>query len=174
MARSRRPQNNTSDSNDSLISRITTLETPTYIDAAFATTATVSADTYVDVTSSSLNLTPGKWEIILQAPVTMINNSAGALNFWANIGIFDASNNVVDSTLAALDKNNMAAGESLSFHISLIARATVTTTTTYKLRIRAGVASASGVFTVLGDGSSLTGSLTNPDMGAKFYAKKVG
>lgn len=72
------------------------------ISTVIGTTATSTADVYLDVNNSALNLTPGTWEVSYVGYAGIINATAGVIQAYGNVAITDSSNNVLDNAVAFL------------------------------------------------------------------------
>jgi len=137
------------------------------------TQETVTADTYVDAASSggTITLTPGTWDIGYDVTIKT-DWIAGATAFiTANVVITDSSNAIVDKTISIAANNLDATYTSSWVPASRSTRITVTSSTTYKLRVRSNVAAAAAIATV-GD-NTLTGGLTDDDNHSILWARRV-
>ena len=149
--------------------RITTLESVTYISGVITQTSTVAADTYLDVTSTSITLPAGQWELIYNGLTYVSNPSGISQNVFGNVVITNSANVIQDNALALIGTSGLLANGSNSHHLHLVARVSAGT---YKLRIRCNQAAASGILNI--GTIDFTIALTDPDTGAKWYARKVG
>ena len=143
-----------------------------YLEVTASTiTSTSAADTWTDATGMSLTLTPGEWDIGYDISGLMNWNSGAAIGVAANCAIFDASNTLVSPTVALVYNVMSNVNEQVRFSMSRSTRIVVTTSTTYKLRIRCNVASTSAQFDF--EASNITGGLTDPDNHSNFWARRV-
>lgn len=160
-------QQNTLDDHEA---RIDALEVATYIEGIAGFTTTVgAADTWTDVASSTINLPPGQWELVYNGMTYVDNISGGSLTVFGNLAITDSSNIIQDKAILFIG-GALASGNPWPQLAHLVARVPGGT---YKLRIRCNFAAASARMSA-GDLSSFTAGLTDPDSGAKWYARKVG
>lgn len=149
--------------------KIAALETPTYVNGAVTFTQTVTADTYIDVTGTTINLPAGQWELIYSGLCYVDNVTGGALTVLGNIAITDSLNTIMDNALSIIGVTNLPSGGSLTTPVHLVARVSGGI---YKLRIRCTHSAASGHMSA--GPITYSVSLTDPDTGTKWYAKKVG
>jgi hypothetical protein len=151
-----------------LAARIAALESVTYVNGVINFTSTTVANTYVDVSGTTIVLPAGQWELVYNGLGYVDNITGGTFTLYGNAAITDSSNNLMDSALTFIG-GPVNAGQSLAHHIHLVARVSAGT---YKLRIRCSESAATGK---MGIGQvSYTGGLTDPDTNAKWYARKVG
>lgn len=132
-------------------------------------TSTSTADTYVDVTGSSIVLGPGTWDITYDVNVILKDNSGAQNVLRANVAIFDGSNNVEPDSIS-YHKLVLGANDLEGTSLSGGAEVTITSETTYKLRVRSDQGSANGVVTVVDD--TIEVSLTDPDGGSIIRAER--
>ena len=117
-----------------------------YLDAAItADTATVTANTWADVSGASLTLTPGTWIIGYEGDVQIDDNSGGANSIAGNLRITDSGGTELDETICVFGSNTGIANQTLFFGISKKVEVVLTETTTYKLQIRCTKSAASAV-----------------------------
>jgi hypothetical protein len=145
---------------------------PSYIDATLTETVLTSTGsiTSTDVTGGTLTINPTgteKWEIIFDGTVRLL--SADGNWFGGDVNITDASNNIVDNTVGAVGVRDYTASSYSLHHVRITARVTVSSSTTYKLRMRLNA--PNGAHIACG-GINFSG-IADPDTSNKFYAKRV-
>jgi hypothetical protein len=132
--------------------------------------SSLNANQYEDVTGMSLSLTPGKWEIgysIMFGFQTLGGNAV----MYANAAITDSSDNVINGTLGGQFDNNLSSTSLRMQQCSISTEITVTSSDTYKLRVRQDVASTLGNMRVFGENQF--GVLTNPDCNSVLWARRI-
>jgi hypothetical protein len=148
---------------------------PNIIKANLATVnvQTATADVYVDVPSTALALTEGSWQVVFEGTVTLFNGSGATSNVFGNMAITDNSNNLLDNALAFVGAN-VPAGQGSIVFVRLTAEVTVNAGQTLNVKARARCNQSSTMFVqLIGTGISYTISLSDPDTGLRFYARRV-
>lgn len=137
-----------------------------------ANTSTSTANTWVDITGASLTLPKGIWNMNYDGSAYMIRIS-GSGAIVGNVAITDSSNNLIQNSMC-LYGGYVDTASFLNVPLNLsITNLNVSTSTTYKARLRASVdLSTTGLCTIYYDG--FAGVLTDPDVQQKFYAVRVG
>lgn len=131
-------------------------------------TSTVTSNTYVDVTGASLTLSPGVWDIGFDASIAQTWTTNGPVG---TVEITDNANNLIGNAIRHINTALSVVGTE-SKPITLIAREViVSTSTTYKVRIRCTQSAAAAVVTVQALANQ-AGALTDPDTKAVFWARK--
>lgn len=136
-----------------------------------AATPTVSANTDVDVTGMTVTLQPGTWRLGYHMTAGVDDNSGAVNSISGRVRITDSSNNAVSGSEAFFNYEAVAANSSLYFPVSREVTVTITSATTYKVRVACGDATAAGFAQVAAD--SLAGALTNPDNNSTIFAQRV-
>lgn len=132
-------------------------------------TQTVSADTYVDVTNATITLDPGTWDIGYEASIFMARITGGCAG---TVAITDSSNVLVSNAIRDFLLPDIVNLSNI-WPISITARnVVVSTSTTYKVRIRTTAAVAACYMTALGIANQ-HGALTDPDTKAVMWARKM-
>lgn len=138
---------------------VKTAETGTAIPAGYAgyeviaygtTTTTMAADTEIDVTSASITLTPGVWDLEYSVSGFLTRSPASTSDIAGRVRITDSGNSGVTGTESLLYLGNNAS--SVAFHgadMHKKIRVNLSVTRTYKLRITCNVASATGTMAAL-------------------------
>lgn len=145
-----------------------------YTDADISSGATsVAADTWenAEASPSLITLTPGTWEIGYDV-ATLLTRVAGATTYYGNVAIATSGDVNVDDTISIV--GNYLDGTHTFVVSSVSRRATieVTSTTSYKLRIRCSAAAASATYQIVGS-AGVTSGLTNPDVNSKLWARRL-
>ena len=101
-----------------------------------------------------------------------VNPKQPATAQYGNLMIADLANNMLDNSLA-LGSNTVTVASTSGFCLSTKARVNVPpgTTLTVKLRLRFGLSSSTGSVTF--GVTTYTGSLTDPEVSPKFFAKRA-
>jgi len=134
-----------------------------------ANTPTVSSNGYVDVTGTSIELTPGIWMIGFDVHAYFTWVSGGA-SYNANIAMTDSSNNIVPNAVGGLNGHLASATDSFGNSVSRCV-SIVVTSTTYKLRVRVNgnnTAMTCNIFP-----QSYTGGLSDPDTSSNIWAIRI-
>lgn len=140
------------------------IATPSY-------TATTVADTYVDVTGMTIQLTQGTWEMGYDASMYLASNS-GTQSIYGKIVITDSANNEIANT-AGLLFSYAAVGANSIKSISRKTTVTIAESTTYKVRLKSNLSVANGEVSILASGD-WTGSLAGAnDNNSYIYARRL-
>lgn len=135
-----------------------------------ADTTTTVAGTEIDVTGASISVTPGRWLFYFGTAVNF-NNPTGATTAPAGrIRVTDASNNALTGGAWFMNPT-LGAGLNQTFNASWIVPATISTTTTYKLRVTSSVSTATGHVRFIGTDQ---GAFSGQDNDSYFYAVRIG
>lgn len=136
-----------------------------------ANTSTTLADTWLDVTGSSFTIAEaGTFNVGYDASILVENTSGSASStLYGQVGLFDSSD--VQAGPTALVGGHRAATSFATYPVSRQTEITQTTSKTYKLRIKCGVASATGYARFCG--TSVTGALTNPDNNSVVWYRRT-
>jgi hypothetical protein len=128
---------------------------------------------YTDVNGAVVTLNPTgteSWEIVFDGTVWI--RSADGNPFSGNVAITDSANNVVDGAIALILQRDYTATSPGGYHVHLRARVTVSSSTTYKLRMRFDGPNTSVIS--VGDTSYSGSGLSSPNGSARFYGIKYG
>lgn len=137
---------------------------------ASSDTTTGAANTYVDATGMSIELGPGTWDIGYN--VSMQHEIiSGTVNSLINTAITDGSNTIIDGTICMTAETNVTSSSTPIVCHSRVVRINVSSSTTYKLRLRSSVASSSARARLVSE--NFTGGLTNPDNESMLWARRV-
>lgn len=121
-------------------------------------TISVTADTEIDVTGSSITLTPGVWDLSYAA-FAEINRPSGTIPVYGRVRVTDSSN-VVESDTASAIGTQAPSGASLCWGtLNAAKRIVLSSSKTFKLRLTCSQTAASGTLTIYaGNGSgAITG-----------------
>lgn len=131
-----------------------------------------SADTATDVSGSTISdLTPGKWSLCYATVYRIANTSGSSASLAGQIYITDTSNNRVDASTVFAAQSVVAAAEAVQSTMGTCAEVTITSTTSFKLRIKSATADTTGTMAIRGNSSS--SGLTDPDGESKFWARRM-
>lgn len=135
-------------------------------------TTTVTSDTYVDVSGSSITLQPGIYDIgysvVCEQYWVSTNHYA-----YGNVAIRDASNNVVSGSLAGTGSYHTSVDDQLLTQLSqTVKNLEVTTPTTYKISIRCNQSSGIHRFRLYETNIGFSPALTDPDSSSVFWYEK--
>jgi len=137
-----------------------------------ADTVSVLANTFEDVTGGTLTLRPGIWDLAYHIALALADTSGSANDMSGNLIITDSSDVLVDTSTCFVRSSVLAANGNLTFDVTRSVRLTVTSTDTYKLRLRSVDAIAVGAVVINGDGNAEAG-LSDPDHESTFQARRV-
>ncbi len=140
------------------------------ISSAMTRTATVSADTEVDVTNASLPLTAGSWLIYFSGTVELTNVTGGTVANSGRLTLTDSSNNKIAKGTCFVN-TSLTTGANFWTTISRCVPVTISSATTYKLRITCAFASTTGLFAF--QGNTDIGVFTGTDNDSYFYAVRI-
>lgn len=143
-----------------------------YLETIILTTTTTSAaGTEIDAVGSDLPLTEGTWDIGYELDVLTDNVSAALNTHLGSVRLTD-SGNVTVPRMESLTGGVLAANTGTYSTVSKSTRITVTSATTYKIRIASFDAAATGTFAVLSSGN-ITGGLPGDDSASRVWARRV-
>jgi len=138
-----------------------------------ANTVTVTATTPVDVSGSNIVLRPGKWTMGHNLAVGLNDDSGATNNILGKVHMTDAANNDVNGTAALIRSSNLASDETIVMSVARQIEITVTSTTTFKLRVECSdTVTTGGTCTVFGV-ANISGALTDPDNESTIWARRV-
>lgn len=134
-------------------------------------TQTSSADTVIDVTGSTISSLPaGTWDLCYNVHALVQNNGASTNNVTGTIYITDSANSIVSGSRSMWGWS-LPANAALGFDVSQCVRVTITSETSYKLRLNCSDASATGDCRVM-DEENQSGT-TGDDNNSMFIATRV-
>jgi hypothetical protein len=137
-----------------------------------ANTATTVADTFVDVTGSSLGaLGAGTYELCYHGQANISKASGGNPLIVFLIEIEDGTSTVNES-VSSWGYSDWTGNNSISSNVSKCVETTIGGSTTFNLRIKCSVASATAACSWVGTNSAY-GALTDPDNESIFTARQV-
>lgn len=146
-----------------------------YLSSQVSGGATSAADTWTSATGS-ITLPPGRW--LLGYDITLLIQ-----NIDANVGvngsavIFNGSSNL-DETIAFINSPVLTIAANDGYRIPMSRRTvvSVSSSTTFSMRTRSGYASTGTAndATVSIVGTSITGTMTNPDNSSLLWAIRLG
>lgn len=137
-----------------------------------ADTATVTADTYVDVTGATLTIPAGKYELGFDGTAGL-QWASGSGSVGMNISITDNANNVISGGVGILIATSMsAASDGTAVPMSRKVIINIAESTTYKLRVRCSESSGVAIARAYGV-ANIFAALTDPDNHFRFYVKSI-
>lgn len=140
--------------------------------SAITGVTTVTADTPVDVTNATLTLTePGDYELIYESYIAISSANGERVGVNAKVMITDSSNVVIDESYQIVTASPALTGRTFASPVRSVAKVTITSATTYKVRLVHGESAANS--TAQTGFQEITGSLTGNDGGSKFYARRI-
>jgi hypothetical protein len=136
-----------------------------------AITTTTTADTWIDVDGSTLSLTAGRWEIGYFVCFS-VRDKTGSIAYYAGqVAVTTAADSIVSGTRALIGCHSQSGGIQRQDHfIHAKSEITVSSTTSYKLRIKCSASDASA------DARIFAGDLTDisgDEVDCRIYAKKL-
>lgn len=136
-------------------------------------TDTVSAGTYIDVNGQSLSLEPGVWLIGYDNIIRFADQVGGVNAVYGGFVITDSTNTSVLNTVGTVsaEVDNALGFDNYVFSVSRQTRIIVSSTETYKVRMRCSQANTSVVCTTFSN--SFTGALGDPDNNSVFWALRL-
>lgn len=140
---------------------------------AYSTTnsVTTAADTWTDVPSMSITLTPGRWRIGYSAAQYLRNKVAGTLSIAGNTAIRTSSGIVLTNTIRGREFYAAANNYYMTTTASAEDIIEVTADTTYIFSHKCGRADTSATSTIYA--SSFDSTLTDPDNKAVIFAELI-
>lgn len=124
---------------------------------------TATGSTYVDLTGSSITLVPGTWELYYSINVFM-NWVSGSTGTTCGLRITDSSNSLVTGSESGFYNVQTSGNDDAAMDLSKSTVLTVTTETTYKLRIVSNQSSAA---------ATCQNNSASSFFDALFYARRI-
>jgi hypothetical protein len=106
--------------------------------AMTASTVTTTAAAYIDVAGASLALTVGEWMVYYSGLLRLRNVSGAIRNSYGRLLLTTAANVIVPGGICYTGNSTWDIGTDFTQHYSFALPITVTSNTTYKLRLQCG------------------------------------